>query len=61
MQSKRNCIKIEIFQRADIQLMFQVIDPQNYQPFFRYNDNIIHADDLEDLMEDGFLRVVELF
>jgi hypothetical protein len=36
----------------------QVIDPQNGRVFYQYQKGLLQANDREDLMEDGYLRVV---
>ena len=36
----------------------QVLEPRRRHPFFEYTPGLLHRDDLEDLMDDNFLRVV---
>ena len=36
----------------------QVLEPCRRRPFFEYAPGLLHRDDLEDLMDDNFLRVV---
>ncbi|KAH7903856.1 hypothetical protein BJ138DRAFT_1119984 [Hygrophoropsis aurantiaca] len=38
--------------------MCRIVDPTNYHLFYQYEPGILRADDLEDLLDDGFLRVV---
>ena len=38
--------------------LVQIINPQSFRPVFKYNLGLLHAHDLYDLLDEGYLHAI---